>query len=227
MSITEEQKRIYNHHLSTYKRHQNKPYTLRANFDEFEKEKPEEYVCLVKLESFFNNHDHVNRKLYFDAPYRIYEDRDYFDLCYYTSQAAIKCYTLYLKQLNEQSIDAPSQIEFIKDTLTFIKDYCILHRLPLLQYLNFKENLTFTWATHIAEHKTSIYVIQGFDYFNFRIYDHMFEMQPDERELLLENIVENYATYKAKLDSSKLAKKLIIEGLKIIDKSINESLKSV
>jgi len=39
MSVTNEQKNIYNQHLSTYKRRQNKPYTLRENFDDFEAKK--------------------------------------------------------------------------------------------------------------------------------------------------------------------------------------------
>lgn len=227
MPLTEDQKRIYNHHLSTYKRYQQKPYTLRQKFDEFQEENPEHYNALVKLESFFKNHQQVNRKLFFDAPYEIYEDCDYFDLAYYTTQKAIKCYTVYLKQLNTQSVDTPSQLQFIKDTLSLIKEYCIEHKITLVQYMSFKDGLTFAWASHIASNQTSFYVILGFNYFNFNVFDHMFEMPDDERTMLLGNIVENYLIYKTKLDDSKSAKRLVIEGLKTIEKSINKHLQLV
>jgi hypothetical protein len=225
--ITENQKRIYNQHLSTYKHHQNKPYTLRENFDEFAEKDAEHYQCLIKLDNFFYNHKYVNRKLFFDAPYVIYEDREFFDLCFYNSQAAIKCYTLYIKQLEEQSPDGKSQLEFISDSLKFIRDYCIERKVHLIDYFKLNDCITSQWGIDFVANNVSIYVLLGFEYFNIPIKDMMIGMPQEERELFFENALNNYALYKEKLGNSKKAKKLVIEGIKAIDKNINENLQSI
>lgn len=226
MPVTKEQQKIYNQHLSSYRRHQNKPYTLRENFDDFEKEKPEDYVNLMKLERIFNQHSQLNRRYYFEAPYKIYPDKDYFNLQFYTTMAAIKTYSLYMKQINAASPDSPDQMYYINDSLIFIRNFCIENNITLSQYLAFRKYLALSWATHLADHNISIYVFLGFDYLNLSVYDMFFNMPEDERELLLGDIIENYPIYKDNLNKSKHAKHLVIEGLKGINKYIKNNLKS-
>jgi hypothetical protein len=226
MSVTVNQQKIYNQHLASYKQRQGKPYTQRANFESFSEDKPEEYLALMKLDKFFTNHPYVNRKLFFNAPYYIHSDREYVDLCFYTSQAAIKCYTLYLKQLEEQSPDSDSQMEYILDTLAFIRDFCIEHKIGLRDYFKHIDGVTYSWAKNYAANNTSIYVLYGFEFFNIQVYNLMIGMPPDERALFFEDALNNHVNIKEKLNKSKKAKQLIIKGIQEIDKIIKEHLKT-
>lgn len=227
MALNEDQKKLYNFHLAFFKRRQNKPYTLRVNFDNFEKEKPDEYVQLVKLDRFFRNHDAVNKRLFFEAPYKIFEDREYFDIGFYNSQAAIKCYTTYLRQMEQQDPDCMDQCQFIIDSLIFIKDFCCENKITVINYLKHKEQLSLSWAVHLAEHKTSFYVILGYTYFGVRIRERISDIPPDELDMLMGTIVKNYDIYQNKLDNSEKAKKLVKNGIEKIDKLVNEYLKNV
>jgi hypothetical protein len=226
MSLNENQKRLYNLHLQTFKRHQNKPFQKRLNFDDFESEKPEDYLWLQKLDNLLTSHPQINQKLYFEAPYRIYEDQDYFNLNYYTSQAGIRAYILLLKEMDDQSPDNDFQIEFIRDSLEFIKQYCIENKIELSKYLQHIESITYVWAVHLAEHKISPFVIIGFKYFNIPVYDYIFSMPEDERNMLIGEFAINFKIYEKRLNESKKAKRLITEGIKIISQKINHCLQS-
>jgi hypothetical protein len=224
MPLTENQQKLYNLHLQSYKRHQNKPYRIRENFDNFEKEKPEEYSWLQKLDQLFTSHPQLNVKLFFEAPYRLYDDEDYYSLNFYISHAAIKTYTTYLKQLEDQSPDNSFQLEFIKDSLEFIKNYCLEQKINLVQYLEKIEQVTYMWAVHIAEHKISPYAIIGFRYFNIPIYDKIFDMPADERDMLISDLANNYRIYENRLENTKTAKIFVIRGISIISQIINNKL---
>jgi hypothetical protein len=226
MSITENQKRIYNLHLKISRSSQKKPYRLRENFETFEKEKPEEYLWLQKIDHLFTSHPQINEKLFLSAPYHLYDDEEYFSLNYYTSQAAIKAYTTYLKQISDKSPDSPFQLEFMKDSLEFLKGYCIEHHIDLVQYLKKIEQVTYIWSVHLAEHKISPYVIIGFKYFNIPIYDTIFSIPEDEREMLISELANNYRIYQNRLDNSELAKKFLIAGINIISQGIIKHLQS-
>jgi len=218
---------IYNLHLSTYKKHQNKPFKYRINFDDFETERAEDNSYLMKLERILNSNPQINWKLYFHAPYEIYNDKEYFSLQFYTTMAAIKTYNLYTKQLNARSPDNDVQLEFIKESLRFIKEFCITHKIGLNNYLTYREFVTLSWATHIAEYKVSPYAILGFEIFGVFVYDILFNMAGDERDLLIEDFVTYFNLYKSNYDKSKIAKVFIRNGLKKINNNINDYLKSI
>lgn len=224
MDINENQRNIYNLHLQTYRRFQNKPYKLRENFDDFDINKPEEYLWLQKIDQLFRTHPQINKKLFFEAPYRLYEDQTYFSLNYYTSQKAIKSYTLYLKQINEQLPDNEFQLEFMKDSLVYIKKYCIEKKIDLVQYFDMIEQVTYSWAVHLAEHQVSPYVIVCFTFFNIPVYDKIFDMSVDERIMLIPEFADNYSLYKKRLLESNKAKKFLMNGIKLISENINRSL---
>jgi len=227
MPLSDFQKYLYNLHLKVYRKKEQKPYTERKNFDNFETEHPDKYASLIKISQMLTSMPHINKKLYFEAPYALYPDKKYFGLDFYTKQLAIKVYTLYLKQLNEQSPDSPSQLEFITDSLKFVRDFCIQEKIELSVYFNHKSCVVYSWAKHIAEYHTSPYFIIGFAYLGVSVYDLMMDMPDDERELLLGELPHNYASYKCKLDSSEKAKMLVIKGLKAIDESIQKELTKV
>lgn len=227
MPVSKSMADIYNLHLSSYKKHQNKPYKFKVNFENFEEEKPEEYVYLIKLDRILSSNSQINQYLYFQAPYEIYKDKEYFSLQFYTTMAAIKTYNLYTKQLNAKLPDNDDQLQFIKESLKFIQNFCITHKLNLSEYLIYREFVTLSWATHIAECKVSPYVMLGFETFGIIVYNLLFNMAPDERELLLEDFVENFRLYSSNYKKSKITKVFVTKGIQQINKNINEYLKSL
>ena len=223
MTITAPQRSIYNQHLASYKSQQGKPYTYKKDFSDIEDKKPEVCVTLAKLDLFFRNHPAVNRKQFFAAPYGIYDDVDYYNIGYYTSQAAIKSYTLHLKQLRGQSPDSAAQVELIRDSLVYIKDFCTKYSIGIKDYFKASQGVVPAWVVHYAEHNVSAYALLGFTYFNFQIKSLIFSIPPDEIEFFLSDLLENYSTYMEKLDNSTTAKTLVLKGIPAINGSINKS----
>jgi hypothetical protein len=205
-----------------------KPYKLRQNFDNFAEEHPEDYKHLLRLERLFANCPSINRKLYFRAPYHLYKDKEYFDLRYFTTQAAIKSYNLLLKEHEEQSPDSPAQIEFIKDSLFYVRDYCILNNMTLGNYLgNDKKDISPRWAVDMVSNNISIYTLIGFEYFGIHMKEMIQSSIPeDEIEMFFGDYVKDYQLYKNRLNNSTKAKRLIIEGIKNITKNITKKIQN-
>lgn len=222
--VTEYQKYIYNSHLSSYKRHQNKPYSYRQNFESFEQDNSKDYSSLIKLSNILENNKNINIKYFFDAPYKVYNDKDYYPLSYYTNMSAVKAYTLYLKQLNNSKPDDPQQLEFIRESLIHIKDICVEKKLSLQGYLSHQEGAIFQWVDDLHRHMVSPYVILGFGFFGVQVYNMLFNMPEEERILLVNDIVTNFSVLNRNLEESKKGKYLIIEGLKRIHKIISSPL---
>jgi len=216
--INENEKRIYNLYLSVSRSSRNKPYSLRKNFDEFEKDT--DYVPLKRVCNFFNKFPQIKPYLYFKAPFVVWGSVEYFPLVFFSSQKAIKSYTIYFKQLQEQSPDSNEQLEFIKESLKFIALFCIKNKIHLNDYPTFKQGSTFSWMKHVKEHNISIYPIFGF----FGVLDIISSIPEDEKELLLSDIAENIVVYKTRFIQSKEAQQLIKDGMQCINKVIENDL---
>jgi hypothetical protein len=214
--LTEIQKSIYNTHLATSRQNQNKPFTIRKDFENFETQKPEEYSYLLKIEQLIKSCN-LNLKVYFKSPYTIYKDTPYFDLQFYTTQKAIKCYTIYIRLMQNKLPDDKDQLEFIKDSLVFIKDFCIEKNIFLRDYFNFKIGETPAWALHLITYKISIYLLIGLELLNFNIRQFFSELCPDDREMYLGDIDKLYPKYKQNILNSKMAKPLILKGINKIE----------
>ncbi len=211
--ITSFQKELYNTYLLTSRRAIQKPFMCRKNFEDFETQNPEDYLALLKLERFFNQHPNINIKLFFNSPFLLYKDTKYFELKYYTTQAAIKCYLIYYKQLAEQSADSEDNIQFISASLLYLKKFCITNNIKLEDYLNFKKNLTFQWCQDLLKNNVSLYVLFGFENDGFSILNLLNNIPADEKELFLGDFVNKYENYKLRYLRSKLAKSFIKKGL--------------
>ena len=229
MELSDNQKNIYNLHLSTSRIQRNKPYKIRQNFDGFAEEHPEDYKNLLRIERLFTTCSAVNRKVFFRAPYLLYSDKDYFDLKYFSTQAAIKAYNVLLKEYEEQSPDSSSQIEFIKESLFYIRDYCISNNITLGKYIgNEKNEISPPWAVDIVSNNISIYVLIGFEYFGISIKNLIeYNIPEDEREMFFGNYFKDYLLYQVRLNNSTKAKKLVFEGIKNITKNIEKQLKNI
>lgn len=219
--LTQFQKNIYNAHLYAFRLSKNEAFTPKKNFDDLSQDKINQIEI---LESIFKKYKHLNLKLYFNAPYKIYTDKNYYDLSYYTKPIALKTYHLYVTQLDHQDVDHNDQIGFIIDSLGFIKDYCIDNKIELDNYLTDTKSVSYSWCEHLLSNKISIYVLLGFSYRGFNIYSLFNSMPPDEVEMFLGKHFNEISTLKSNLSDSKKAKFLIIKGLQKINDDIHKSL---
>lgn len=206
--MTQNEKDCYNSYLATTRSIQNKPFNLRKDFSGFE-DSPD-YIYVKRIANFFTKFPHVIKTWYFQAPYKIYEDQKYFDLKFYASQKALKTYTLYMKQKREQSPDHNDMVDFIKESMKNIGSYCVRQKIPLQQYIYYKEGATYCWLKHLKEYKICIYPL--FEWADFPTL--VGKLPEDEKDLFLSGIAEHILTYKTRLANSQKAKHIIKEGIK-------------
>lgn len=215
--ISEKEKELYNTYLAVSRTARNQPFTPRKNFDRFEDS--QEYLYIHKINEFLTSYPQILPKLFFKAPYELYKDKEYIDLKFYTTGNAIKVYTIYMNQLQEESPDSEYQIQFIKNSLRFIGMFCIENKIPIEEYILHSGGVTYTWMKHIKERKISIYVM-----FNFsNLFDIIHSIPKDEIDLLLGNIINEISIYKNRYDTSKQARHIIVEGFKRLKNLIDNT----
>jgi len=213
--MTQTEKECYNNFLASTRSIQNKPFKLRKDFSGFED--TEEYLYVKRLNTFFTKFPHIVRQWYFEAPFKIYEDDGYYDLKFYSSQKAIKTYTLYMKQKKEQSPDSDDMVDMIKESLKNIGSYCVRQKIPLQKYIYHKEGATYCWLKHLKEYKICIYPL--FEWADFPSL--VGQLPDDEKDLFLNGVAEHIFAYKTRLANSKRAKHIIKEGIKRVKKVTN------
>lgn len=206
------EKAIYNKYLAVTRSSINKPFTLRKDFEEFEQHK--DYPYVVRLTSFFNRFPQIDHQKYFEAPFKIYSDEQYFDLKFYTSQKAIKTYSIYLKQIQDQDPDTAGQLKLIADSLRFITKFCFYEKILLEEYLRHKSGATFSWTKHLKNHEVSIYALYGFN----ELQQVINEIPKDELQLLLGGVIDDIWKYKIRFHKSTKAKELIARGFDKVKK---------
>jgi hypothetical protein len=91
---TDFQKKLYNEHLSVSRKAKNQPYKLRKDFSKIDEKTS---FCLKKLSYFFDLHKEIKPRDFFQAPYDIYSDTEYFDLKFFTTQRAINVYKIFIE----------------------------------------------------------------------------------------------------------------------------------
>ncbi len=160
-----------------------------------------------------------------DAPYKVYTDVDFYPLEFYAKPIALKTYFLYLNHLDEESPDSDDNLLLIKDSLIFIKDFCIEKKISLKQYLSYSDSATYSWCNHLLNNDISIYNILAFSFFNINIYMLLNQLPNDEKELFLHQYNDNISEYIKKLNDSEKAKTLLLRGYKKIKKIIEDELK--
>jgi hypothetical protein len=208
--------------MQTYRNAQNKPYKFRSNFENFETESPEEYAALLKLDAFLERYKYINVKTYLKAPYLIHPDIGFIKLKFYNTQKAISYYNMYLKQLESQSPDSKGQLEFIKESLKYIKNFCLENNLTFQDYLKHRKGVSLTWMVDVLSSNISPFLVIGLSYFNIPLEELVQDTPNDECEMFLNDLTYNSYRYKMDLDKSKYAKEFIIRGVK----AINEMLKA-
>jgi len=157
--MTEFEKIIYNTFLETSKKVNNKPVRYRKDFTKFEEN--ENYIYINKLSAFFTKFKHINVKDFFEAPYFVY-DENYFDLKFYCSHKAIKTYTAYNDNYILNNPDDPNTLLKLKESISFIYDFCKSKNIKPQQYINHIEGNYNSFFKHIKERSINFYIIFSF-----------------------------------------------------------------
>jgi hypothetical protein len=154
--ISDIQKTIYNWYIRALRSRNDKPFRYRKNFDNIENDKC--YPYLVKLETFFSKYPHFLRKEFFEAPYHVYQDvKKYFGLDFYASMKGMATCMAYFKLLQQQNPD--DQIDFIRESLKFIGQFCEEHNLMFSEYIRYKSIAQNDCLKHLKNHQISWYLV--------------------------------------------------------------------
>jgi hypothetical protein len=219
--VTNLETKIYNTHLAISRSLRNKPFKVKKNFDGFEDDP--RYPAIKKLTNFFTRYSDIDMSLYFKAPYKLYNDVEYFDLNYFASPRAIKSYTIYKQFLTKTSPD--SQQEEVKESLIFISRFCLQNKIQLHDYSHYSENTAEkNWVYHIKENKINPYSLMEFE----NIFTYINEMPQDTREFLLGDFGKNYMEYRQKYINSEKLKpflsKAFIKLKLFVDKNLSQNI---
>tara|TARA_R110002110_G_scaffold57448_2_gene164145 strand:- start:428 stop:1093 length:666 start_codon:yes stop_codon:yes gene_type:complete len=215
--INEKEKSIYNSHLYASRKVKNKPVKLRQNFDNIESS---DEVALKKLNLLLSKYSHINYSDFFIAPYKVYGPDDYFDLSFFNTRRAIKCYSMYCKDKETQNPDSENSINTLKDCLKYIFNFCNGEKITLAQYKKYT-GISNTGSipivfTHLKNHKINFYVLHSLDM------ESIIKpwMQDETLNLIISDFYDLYCKTHAKFLSSKSLKDKARKGLKIIEQKL-------
>ena len=208
--ITDNQKQIYNWYISAQRRNNDKPFRYRRDFSKFNEEK---YLpSLLKIENTFEKYPHLKRQEFFDAPFQVHtNDKDqYYSLESYATQKALMTCISYFKLLDQRKPD--EQLEYIKESLKFVTNFCIEHNLFLHQYVHYKSVAQNDCLKHLKNHQISWYLVLALPNFLKLI-----QTMPDDEfslyfgeEIDLNHLIASWA-------SSKLTRQFLEKKVKEID----------
>jgi hypothetical protein len=207
---------IYNTYLRISRSKKNLPYKLRKDFNNIQDE--EIYPSLLKLENFFKRNQYVNLNDFFEAPYLLYEDENFFDLSFYLSQKAIKAYNIFQRKKTYLDPDSDIQIKSVQDGNFFIYQFCKANKIKLNEYLSHKTNAMNTVFIHLKEKNISIYNCLAMSNFQKCMNEQNFELL----EFMLGDVISRISNFRTKFYSSTKCKKASIEGLKIIQEQLDK-----
>lgn len=213
--ISNFEKHIYNAHLAISRACRNKPFRVRENFEDFETDS--DYVNVKKLSIFFNSYKSVDVDTFFRAPYEIYDKQDWFDLQFFTTQKALKTYTLYQTRKENEHPDTKNQLFFIKDSLKFILSFCRAKNITIGDYIFHKDDKMNTFLIHLKERKISIYVLFGL----IGAEKILYSLPEDIKGFMFKELFNKIDTFRTRFASSSKAKFLVHEGLKKLQNITN------
>lgn len=207
--ISEKQQLIYNIYLKYFRN--GKPYKPRKNFENITND---QLLYLNKLELFFDYFKEININYYFEAPYKVLDKNGVFDLKFYLTQKAKKCYTSYI---NEKRINKEISYDDIKKDLSFIYNFCKEHNITIFDYINYKydDSPYFAFFQHLKNNNVNIFTLFGFTEFENNIYN----TSSEYKDYMFNNLDEIISANRIKFYSSKY-KELIKKSLNILNEKI-------
>lgn len=158
MHITAKERSIYNSFLIASRTAKNKPFKLRQDFTKID---PTTELTLKKLSLFFTENSSITPTDFFIAPYKCYGPESYFDIQFFTTRKAIKCFSLYCKQRETQDPDNIETVEYAKKCCSFIYKFCTENKITLSEYKTLINGTTPIILQHLRDHKINFYTIHG------------------------------------------------------------------
>jgi hypothetical protein len=214
--ITEPQKRIYNYYLRSFRINNNNPFRPKKKFDDLKEDKKNQ---LIKLEKFFIKFPHLFNADFFDAPYILYQDeKKYYGLDFYASNKGLSTCINYYKFLQQTNPD--NQLDYIKNSLKFITNFCIEKNIPIDGYTSYRSVAQNDCLKHLKEHSISWYCV----FFIPRFRDLLYDLPKDEFELYFGSDID-LNDMEQKLINSTDAKRILVEGIKKITTFVQKKLK--
>lgn len=210
--ISELEKLIYNKHLLTSRRLRNKPCKSKKDFSDIAN--TDKHKFLKRISNLFKKHSEIDVDVFFQAPYILYPDVEYFGLEYFSSMRAVRSYTLYKKQLFLQ--DPDSQLDSVKDSVKFIANFCIQNNLYLHQYPQHRTADMYTWMKHYKENKVNLYCMFMFS----GVFSSVKELSQDLQTFFVSNFVEQFHTLHTKYNNSKEVKAFLTKAYSKISKFV-------
>lgn len=208
-AITPSEQQIYNKFHAVTRTCMDKPFKLRKDFTDFPEKFPEKIFYLKKLSLFFKRFQHISPDEFFKAPFDIYPDDNNFDLKFYTSQRALKVYTMYIQKREMKSPDSDDQLVNIKKSLEYILKFCNLNKIKIHEYTHHVTGNIPTFVQHMKECNVSVYVMFGFPDFE----PILMAADKDHVKFMIGDILMSLPKYRTLFASSSLAKKFVKSGI--------------
>lgn len=158
MSLTKEEENIYNNHLIISRSVKNQPFKIRQDFSKIDSTTT---LTLKKLVLFFNRHQNIKQKDFFKAPYEYYGVDNHFDLAFYITPKALKCYSLAMNKKERQDPDSEESIQQVKDSCSFIYRFCLNNNLSLETYKTALSGTMPILLQHLKDHHINFYIIHA------------------------------------------------------------------
>lgn len=212
--LTKFEQNIYNEHLKISRTAQNKPYKFRKSFDDIDATKT---LYIQKIARILNKFTNISPRDFFFAPYSVYGSEENFDLKFYTTQRALKVYTMYMNQEVDTDPDSINILTRVGDSLRAIKLFLDTEKISIDDYILHTTNNFPTFIQHLKERKLSIYIAQELP----SAIQIIKQQDPDVMKFMFgENFYNNLNVYRSRYLNSIKCKALIKEGLKRLGKHI-------
>jgi len=214
--LSELEKLLYNKHLIVSRSLKNKPFKIKKDFSSIVDS--DKHKFLKRIATLIKKHPEIDPTVFFEAPYKLYPDVEYFGLDYFSTMRAVKAYTTYKQQLFLQNPD--SQLESVKDSLKFIARFCVENKIYLHQYPTHRTSDVFTWMTHYKQNKINVYVMMEFP----DIYSSVQTLAEDVRRFFVSEFVEQFKQLRSMYLSSKELQPYLKKALPTIENFIYSEL---
>jgi hypothetical protein len=204
MHLSLQEQQIYNTYLKCL-RH-GKPFTVRKNFDKIT---DKQYVALKRLALFFNSLPNIRIEDFFNASF---ENEEYLPLESFRSQRAVKLYNIYIHTKLKRA-DNDWTIQFVRDSLVFILEFCKHENISPINYLNAISIGGIPWfVIHIKQFNVCIYLLLAFE----QLTDKLLEYNKEVEEFLGKEFLKSLQIHRSQFTTSTKCKLIARKGLEIL-----------
>ena len=211
--VSEQEKQIYNSYLFATRSAKGQPTRFRKDFSKL---KDEDFISLKKLGNFFRKHNHINYRDWFTAPFEIYSKDEYFDLQFFNTRKALKCYSMYLKEKEVSDPDNEEHITTLKEGLKFVATYCKRNSLTIKEYRTAYTGNMPTALVHLQEHRITFYLLHALE-----IDRAIRDVEQDILNFIVPDFMTIFARTRTKFSGSKTFKSKAKDGIRLIKKIVD------